>query len=185
MVKTPVPTHFIKPEEEASVKAIENQINNTQVKLQQAIDNKPTYAIPAIYRTNEQSGMSDEEYLQYLYNTDAQRAVERSVNEAAYRQQQAEIKAAKKAEERIARQRQRVQYRASVDGTGTAKKIGTVIYKILFWIFSIFIVLFALVSFTTNGGILSGLLFLITAILINPLVHNLARKKYLHYLCGR
>ena len=129
--------------------------------------------------------MSDEEYLQYLYNTDAQRAVERSVNEAAYRQQQAEIKAAKKAEERIARQRQRVQYRASVDGTGTAKKIGTVIYKILFWIFSIFIVLFALVSFTTNGGILSGLLFLITAILINPLVHNLARKKYLHYLCGR
>lgn len=47
----------------------------------------------------------------------------------------------------------------------------------LFWIFSVFVLLFALVSFTTNGGILSGLLFLITAILINPLVQDLVRKK--------
>lgn len=65
---------------------------------------------------------------------------------------------------------------ANAGYAGKAKKAGSVIYKVLFWAFSVFMLLFALVSFT-SAGILSGLLFLITAILINPLVQDLIRNK--------
>lgn len=146
LAKTPVPTQFLKPEEEASVKVIESQINSKQIELQKAIEDKPTYAIPSIYRTDEQREMSDEEYLQYLYNTDAQRMSENVSNVEAFKQEQ------------------------------TAKKIGSVIYKVIFWVLSIFILLFALVSFT-NTGIVSGILFLITAITVNPFVEDLIRNK--------
>lgn len=134
LAKTPVPTQFLKPEEESSVRAIDSQINNKQMELQQAISDKPTYTIPAMYRTNEQSGMSDEEYLQYLYNTDAQRTAKRTADEAAFKKEQAERKAAekaKKAERRIVRQHQRAQNMADADYAGKIKKVGLVIYKMI------------------------------------------------------
>ena len=179
LAKTPVPIQFIKPEEEASVKAIESQINNKQTELQKAMEDKPTYIIPGIYRTDEQREMSDEEYLQYLYNTDAQRMSEKAANEVAFKQEQAERKAAEKAkkvEEKTARQHQKNQDVVNADYIGTAKGIASVIYKVIFWALSIFILLFALVSFS-NTGIVSGNLFLITAIAVNPLVEDIIRTK--------
>ena len=177
--KTPVPTQFLKPEEESSVRAIDSQINNKQMELQQAISDKPTYTIPAMYRTNEQSGMSDEEYLQYLYNTDAQRTAKRTADEAAFKKEQAERKAAekaKKAERRIVRRHQRAQNMADADYAGKIKKVGLVIYKIIFWAFSIFMLFFTIVSFSSSG-ILSGILFVITAVMINPFAEELIGKK--------
>ena len=136
-----------------------------------------------MYRTNEQSGMSDEEYLQYLYSTDDQRMAEKIAKETAFKQEQTERRATeklRKEEERITRQHQRAQNMADADYVGKIKKAGSVIYKIIFWTFSIFMLLFALVSFTSSG-ILSGILFLITAVLVNPLSEDFIRNK-LFYL---
>ena len=66
LAKMPVPSSFLQPEEEQSVKEIEAQIAAKQSELQIAINDRPTYDIPAMYRTPEQRGMSDEQYLQYL-----------------------------------------------------------------------------------------------------------------------
>lgn len=82
-------------------------------------------------------------------------------------------------EERITRQHQRAQNMAEADYVGKIKKAGSVIYRIIFWTFSIFMLLFALVSFTSSG-ILSGILFLITAVLVNPLSEDFIRNKLFH-----
>ena len=178
LAKTPVPDKFLKPEEVTSVKSIDRQIEEKKTELQEAIDNKPTYKIPDMYRTEEQREMSDEEYLKYLADTDEQRASEKAANEAAFKQEQAERKVeekAKRAEERTERQQQRAQYMADVDYAGTAKKVGSVIYKVIFWGLSLFILLFAIVAFSSSG-VVSGTLFLLTALAINPLVEDLIRK---------
>ena len=93
LAKMPVPSHFLQPEEEQSVKEIEAQIAAKQSELQIAINDRPTYDIPAMYRTPEQRGMSDEQYLQYLNNTDAQRMSESAAYEDALKGKQAEQKA--------------------------------------------------------------------------------------------
>lgn len=155
LAKTPVPVSFLRPEEEVSVKAIDSQINVKQQELQDAIADRPVYVLPDMYRTEENREMSDDDYINYLVSTDAQRMTERAANEAAFKKEQAEKKAAEK-----------------------AKSIGRILGKIVFWILSIFLLMFAIVSFTTSGGILSGILFLLTAVCVNPLMTGFITNKW-------
>ena len=172
LAHTPVPTSFLKPEEEMSVKAIDDQISNKREELETAIADRPVYTLPAMYRTEEQKEMSDEEYLQYLESTDNQRVEERHANKIAFKQEQAERKAVerqRRLEKREMRRNQKEQNRDNVNHTEMTKRVLVIIYNIIFWILSVFYVLSALISFTSSG-VLSGILFLLTALLINPKV---------------
>lgn len=60
---------------------------------------------------------------------------------------------------------------------GKAGSIRRILGKIVFWIFSIFLLLFAVVSFAITGGILGGMLFLITAVFVNPLMTGFITNK--------
>lgn len=172
LAKTPVPTSFLRPDEEISVKAIDTQIANKQQELQAVIADKPVYVLPDMYRMKENKEMSDEEYIQYLASTDAQRMSEKEANEAAFKREQYEKKEA--------RHREKAQKIADANYGEKAKIAGGVIGKIIFWIVSVFYLLFAIVSFTTKGGILSGVLFCLTAICVNPLltgyIRNIGKK---------
>lgn len=137
MAKTPVPTSFLRPDEEASVKAIDTQIANKQQELQAVIADKPVYALPDMYRMKENKEMSDEEYIQYLASTDTQRMSEK----------------AKRNEEKEARHREKAQKIA--DGNyGEKTKIA--------------------------GGVISKIIFCLTAICVNPLltgyIRNMGKK---------
>lgn len=181
LAKTPVPLSFLRPEEEVSVKAIDSQINVKQQELQDAIADRPVYVLPDMYRTEENREMSDDDYINYLVSTDAQRMTERAANEAAFKKEQAEKKAAEKAkrtEEKTVRRHSAAQKVAEANYWGKAKSIGRILGKIVFWILSIFLLLFAIVSFTTSGGILSGFLFLLTAVCVNPLMTGFIMNKW-------
>ena len=172
LAHTPVPTSFLKPEEEMSVKAIDDQISNKREELETAIADRPVYTLPAMYRTEEQKEMSDEEYLQYLESTDNQRVEEHHANKIAFKQEQAERKAVerqRRLDKREMRRNQKEQNRDNVNHTEMTKRVLVIIYNIIFWILSVFYVLSALISFTSSG-VLSGILFLLTALLINPKV---------------
>lgn len=155
LAKTPVPTSFLRPDEETTVKALDTQIANKQQELQAAIANKPIYSLPDMYRMEENKELSDEDYIQYLANADAQRISEKEANKTALKQEKIKKKATAKEP-------------SPTDQKNTTA--GEMIIKIVFWIISIVFLLFALVSFTTNGGILSGTLFCLTAIFVNPLL---------------
>ena len=171
LAKTPVPTQFLRPEEETSVKVIEGQIADKQTELQQAIADKPTYALPAMYRTLDQRELSDKDYLEYLYNTDAQRMLDNANREAAHKEK-------KNREAGAVREDASAAYDEGTakTGTGVVRKVASVIYDIVFWAFSVFMLLFAIVAFTSSGAV-SGVLFLITAAAINPLIENVIRNK--------
>ena len=69
--RTPVPESFIRPEDESSVKVIDAQIVDKEQELQKVIEDKPVYTLPDMYRMEENKELSDEDYLQYLINTDS------------------------------------------------------------------------------------------------------------------
>ena len=172
LAHTPVPNSFLKPEEEMSVKAIDNQISNKREELEATIAERPVYTLPAIYRTEEQKEMSDDEYLQYLESTDNQRVAERYANKMALKQEQTERKAVerqRRLDKREIRRNQKEQNRDNVNDTEMTKRVLVIMYNIVFWILSVFYLLSALISFTSSG-VLSGILFLLTALLINPKV---------------
>lgn len=73
LAQTPVPINYLKPENEKSVQNFNVWIYNKQLELEKAIANKPTYKLPPMYRLSENSNLSDEEYLQYLYQKDEER----------------------------------------------------------------------------------------------------------------
>ena len=179
LAKMPVPSHFLQPEEEQSVKEIEAQIAAKQSELQIAINDRPTYDIPAMYRTPEQRGMSDEQYLQYLNNTDAQRMSESAAHEDALKGTQAEQKAVWQTKSEAERAERNAHIEQRVDNAGylsTLSSVATLIYNIIFWFLSVFVLLFAIAGFA-NAGIVSGIIYLITAIMINPLVGDHIRDK--------
>lgn len=172
LAKTPVPTQFLRPEEESSVKVIESQIADKQTELQQAIADKPTYALPAMYRTPEQRELSDKDYLEYLYNTDAQRLSDNANREAERKERKKNVNAgAVRADDS-----ERYGEENAKKDTGVVRKVASVIYDIVFWAFSVFMLLFAIVAFTSSGTV-SGVLFLITAAAINPLIGNVIHDK--------
>ena len=172
LAKTPVPAQFLRPEEESSVKVIESQIADKQTELQQAIADKPTYALPAMYRTPEQRELSDKDYLEYLYNTDVQRLSDNANREAERKERKKSVNAgAVRADDSV-----RSDEKNAKKDTGVVRKVASVIYDIVFWAFSVFMLLFAIVAFTSSGTV-SGVLFLITAAAINPLIGNVIRDK--------
>ena len=66
-----------------------------------------------------------------------------------------------------------------VDNAGylsTLSSVATLIYNIIFWFLSVFVLIFAIAGFA-NAGIVSGIIYLITAIMINPLVGDHIRDK--------
>lgn len=179
LAKMPVPAHFLQPEEEQSVKEIEAQIAAKQSELQIAINDRPTYDIPAMYRTPEQRGMSDEQYLQYLNNTDAQRMSKSAAYEDALKGTRAEQKAVWQTKSEAERAERNAHIEQRVDNAGylsTLSSVATLIYNIIFWFLSVFVLLFAIAGFA-NAGIVSGIIYLITAIMINPLVGDHIRDK--------
>ena len=154
------------------MKAIDNQIINKREELEATIAERPVYTLPAIYRTEEQKEMSDDEYLQYLESTDNQRVAERYANKMALKQEQTERKAVerqRRLDKREIRRNQKEQNRDNVNDTEMTKRVLVIMYNIVFWILSVFYLLSALISFTSSG-VLSGILFLLTALLINPKV---------------
>ena len=74
--KTPVPQKFIRVEEEQAIKDIDKKIEEINDKLSFAISDKPTYSRPLIYKPEEYSNMSDQEYLEYLAEEDEKRKIE-------------------------------------------------------------------------------------------------------------
>lgn len=56
-------------------------------------------------------------------------------------------------------------------------KIRMIVGDIIFWILSIFVLIFSVGGFAIKGGTLSGIILLVTAILINPLLYKMVCKK--------
>lgn len=154
--RLPVPTDYIKAEDEVSVKDVENLIVEKQVELQNVIADVPTYEIPNMYRSEPLKHMSDKEYLEYLELNDRNRPKRMFQNKSFA--MHGKIK--------------------SENANNVFKKIGTVVVDVIFWILSIFLLIFSIVGFTTVGGTTSGIVFLITALFVNPLIYKAIKNKF-------
>lgn len=64
--KTAVPKNYLNAAETNGVKEFDKRIADKEKEICAAIEDKPSYKIPEIYRTVEQRELSDEEYLRYL-----------------------------------------------------------------------------------------------------------------------
>lgn len=152
--RTPVPESFIRPEDESSVKVIDAQIVDKEQELQKVIEDKPVYTLPDMYRMEENKELSDEDYLQYLINTDSERMAENdSANSSILQNLMGE------------------------DYKQKLKTIGGVIGKVIFWFFSIVCLLYAVISLTTKGGMLSVIYFVATGMIINPITTAYIRSE--------
>lgn len=171
--KTPVPSSFIQPEEETSVKNIEAQIASKQEELQVVIADKPTYELPDMYRSEEQKDMTDEEYLEYLRKNDAIREEEMAQNKELAKQQKAQLKELKR-KEKEERRANKKHPSGTVNTNGG--KVASVIADVVFWILSVFSLLMSIGAFASNG-VVSGILIIVTAILINPVIYKIIRDK--------
>lgn len=56
-------------------------------------------------------------------------------------------------------------------------KIMTIILDAIFWILSIFVLIFSFGAFATKGGAVSGIILIVTAILINPIIYKFICNK--------
>ena len=56
-------------------------------------------------------------------------------------------------------------------------KIMTIISDVIFWILSISVLIFSVGAFAVKGGVVSGVILLVTAILINPTIYKFICKK--------
>ncbi|MGB4659762.1 MAG: hypothetical protein WBI07_11305 [Mobilitalea sp.] len=207
LARIPVPQSYLSVEDESSVKNIDSQIEQKKQLIQNAINDKPTYVLPEMYRTNEQHIMSDEEYLSYLQYTGQVRQTQtianveelkrkKAMQKEMVRQQkvmQSDISRQEKAEQSdITRQGKTIQKEANhqqkverivqkpslhIDYASIGTRVGRIIVSVFFWSFSIFYILFYLVAISTKGGVASGIVFLLTAILINPLLYKMICTK--------
>ena len=168
LANTPVPESFLKVEEEPSVVAMDSIIKETEKELQIAIEDRPTYILPDIYRTEEQKNMTDEQYLEYLSNTDGERVREISIIK--------EEEKRKKNEERAVKQAEIKEKVMNVDYASGAKRAGTVILQTILWVLSVIILIFALLEFS-QSGVLSGFLLILTTIITNPIGQKIIKEK--------
>ena len=142
------------PEDESSVKVIDAQIVDKEQELQKVIEDKLVYTLPDMYRMEENKELSDEDYLQYLINTDSERMAENdSANSSILQNLMGE------------------------DYKQKLKTIGGVIGKVIFWFFSIVCLLYAVISLTTKGGMLSVIYFVVTGVIINPITTAYIRSE--------
>lgn len=168
LANTPVPESFLKVEEEPSVVAMDSIIKETEKELQIAIEDRPTYILPDIYRTEEQKNLTDEQYLEYLSNTDGERVREISIIK--------EEEKRKKNEERAVKQAEIKEKVMNVDYASGAKRAGTVILQTILWVLSVIILIFALLEFS-QSGVLSGFLLILTTIITNPIGQKIIKEK--------
>ena len=156
IAKTPVPSTWLKVEDEPSVKEFDIKIIDKENEIQVAIDDKPTYKIPDMYRTEAQKDMSDEEYLSYLAIEDTARTKEG-------------VKAPK----------EKRNERTSKVGAGivpTTKNILNKIGVVCGWVLSIFTLVFVLAALI-QGGIASAFIFMVSVLSINPLLYKHLKSK--------
>lgn len=128
--KTPVPESYMLPEEAESVKQIDDRINQEQLNLQTAVDEKSD--------SNEQADFSYDEYLSYLKNVE-------SMNKSN---------------------------KQHFDGHVNISKISNV----LLWIASVLCLILSFAFFSTAGAIASGIVYLLTCIIVNPLFCKFVNK---------
>ena len=157
LAKTPVPARYILPENEQSVLEINKQISLKQSELQKIVAAAPTYEIPQMYRLPECSALTDAEYLSYLAKADAERS-----------EQQAQGQVIAQGKERAETGRKKA--------VSVMKTLLNIAYYVLFWNASLGMLLLCLVPFNTEGGLLSGLIFLFSALIANPHIINLVQK---------
>lgn len=166
LAKTPVPTSYIKPEEERTITIIDSQIENKKQELQEAIANKPVYQLPSIYRMPENRELSDSDYIQYLLDTDKERIIKNAENKKHFKQSCSS------------------EQTKDVNNTQTGYTesnyiiiAGSVIGTVVLLIISAFSLFLSLAAFLTSGGVLSGLLFLFSGLLINPFIIKFIKRK--------
>ena len=193
LARTPVPQYVLRPEEEPSVKLLDAQIENKQKELEFAVADVPTYALPDMYRTAEQRSMSDEEYLQYLREADAQRMAQIQADkelkkaqiQAAKEQKKAQIQAAKEQKKLLSNTENQTANNITspieTKTSGTLRKVGKRIFVVSFWIVSVALSLLALIMFASQGGIITGIIWLLTAISVNPLIGDLIYNKVVRF----
>ena len=112
-------------------------------------------------------------------NTDAQRMSQSVAYEDALKGTQSEQKAVWQTKSEAERAERNAHIERRVDNAGylsTLSSVATLIYNIIFWFLSVFVLIFAIAGFA-NAGIVSGIIYLITAIMINPLVGDHIRDK--------
>ena len=80
LAHTPVPENILKPEEEPSVRLLDEQLLSKQRELEAMNAQNPIYELPEMYRTDEQRNLSDDEYLRYLQQMDRQRSENNAEN---------------------------------------------------------------------------------------------------------
>ncbi len=168
LANMPVPETYIRVEDEPSVKSIENRISETERNLKIAIEKRPVYAIPNLYRTEEQKEMTDAQYLKYLSNTDTERAQEYSRIKEEEKQRRNEERAKKWAEwkESI----------MALDYVDSVKRAGSILGNVFLWCISTIICLFAITEFSQKE-IGSGVLVLFSAIIFCPIGKRMLKEK--------
>ena len=171
-------TDYLKVEDEPSVKAFDTQIINKENEIKFAIDDKPTYKIPEVYRTNAQKHMSDEEYLAYLDN-EINPLGEKIVENIPTSEKKEDfgvdsIEPLKEIViESIPMEERKEKVRS---GSSPAKRVCGVIGSVFGWIVSVFTSIF-LTSATIQRGVVSAILFSISVLAINPLMYKLLKSK--------
>lgn len=157
----PVPKAFIRVDEEETVKNIDKQIQETNQKLEHAIEAKPTYRLPIMYRTEEQRFMSDEEYLKYLQEEDVKRENSKVYNK-------------KKQRESTFEEDGRLKIKKKEKIQNTKNTSASIIKKVILWAMTVFCLFIAIPSIcgALQGilGILSGIIMLILAIMACPFI---------------
>lgn len=152
---SPMPTHFLRVEEEPTVRDYDAQIISKDQEIQYAIEDKPTYEIPDMYRLAEQREMSDEEYLSHLAQEDIVRA-------------EALTQMPTKSKSKIA-----IDKDAILDG---GKKTLRIIGIVCCWGLTIFTLIMALGA-CISGTIPGTILLIVSALSVNPLMHKLVISK--------
>ena len=203
LAHTPVPENILKPEEEPSVRLLDEQLLSKQRELEAMNAQNPIYELPEMYRTDEQRNLSDDEYLRYLQQMDRQRSENNAENrrtvmpEPTVRNMSQWTVASEQASQNVnhrnaipEREVQNADQQAAAFGTTervvsqrqtghraneNLQKVGNAIYNIAFWVFSLMNVLFSVYGFSKSW--ISGTLFLATALIINPKMNELVWSK--------
>ena len=133
----------------------DEKIIDKEGEIQAAIDDKPTYKIPDMYRTVEQKDMSDEDYLSYLdSNNESIKPIEDQMVGRV----------------RLPKQEKVVRRESPI------KKVTQIIGSIVGWAISIFTLIFVLAALI-QGGIVSAIIFIVSALSINPLIYKSLKSK--------
>ena len=198
-----MPENILKPEEEPSVRLLDEQLLSKQRELEAMNAQNPIYELPEMYRTDEQRNLSDDEYLRYLQQMDRQRSENNAENrrtvmpEPTVRNMSQRTVASEQASQNVnhrnaipEREVQNADQQAAAFGTTervvsqrqtghraneNLQKVGNAIYNIAFWVFSLMNVLFSVYGFSKSW--ISGTLFLATALIINPKMNELVWSK--------